>query len=121
MKELECEKIVTLCTSHITKHDNDVLDMDRSGKSPEDAILRAQYNDLCSHIGWDDIEQGWLIHLPLGLADSFSYEQKERMLHQAGMSLAFVEIIDQALRQGCRYVRFNCGDNIYPELPTFEW
>ena len=121
MKELEYEKILTLCTSHITKHDNDVLDMDRSSTSPEDARLRAQYNDLCSYIGWDDIEQGWLIHLPIGLTDSFSYEQRDRMLHQAGMSLAFVEILDQALRQKCRYVRFNADDNNYPELPTFKW
>ena len=121
MKELECDKILTLCTSHITKHDNDVLEVDRSDKSPEDARLRAQYNDLCDSIGWDDIEQGWLIHLPLGLIPSFSYGQKDRMINQAGMSLAFVEILDRALRQGCRYVRFNCDDHIYPELPTFEW
>lgn len=120
MKELECDKILTLCTSHITKHDNDVLYLDQSDKSPQDAMLRAQYYELCSHISWDDIEQGHLIHLPFNLS-LFSYEQRDRMLNQAGMSLAFVEILDRALRQGCRYVRFNCGDNIYPELPTFEW
>ncbi len=123
MKELECDKILTLCTSHITVHDNDVLaeGMKGSGKSPSDPILRAQYEDLCSYIGWDDIEQGWLIHLPFHLAHSFSYEQKDRMLNQAGMSLAFVEILDRALRQGCRYIRFDADEDIYPELPTFEW
>ena len=121
MKELECDKILTLCTSHITKYDGAVLDLDRSGKSPEDAILRAQRSDLCDFIGWDNIDQGWLIHLPFGILPSFSYGQKDRMLNQAGMSLAFVEILDRALRQGCRYIRFNADDNIYPELPTFEW
>lgn len=121
MKEIEYDKILTLCTSHITKHDNDVLDIGQSGKSPEYAILRAQYDDLCSYIGWDVLNQGWLIHLPLYLTDSFSYEQRDRMLNQAGMSLAFVEILDRALRQGCRYIRFDADEDIYPELPTFEW
>ena len=121
MKELECYKILTLSTSHIAKHDNDVLYMAQSGKCPSDAILRAQYHDLLSYIDWESIDQGWLIYLPFGHNDSFSYGQRDGMLNQAGMSLAFVEILVQALRQGGRYIRFDADEVVYPELPTFEW
>lgn len=109
------DKILTLCTSHLPHPDHSVLSTVAADEDERELALS-------EHISWENIDQGWWLEINFKRRrPPTKYEDRESMLNKAGMSLAFLDIIDRALNEGCRYIRFDVGEPECSDLPTFEW
>lgn len=104
-------KIMTLCTSHITKHDDDKL----------------MKNDItyCGVVFNLGDGSGYLIHCnedldPARFPD-VNPRDFYRDMQQEGWSTALVDIQAYAWKHGCEYVRLDPDAEEIDELPTYEW
>lgn len=91
IKEPELFTCLNVSTTHMTAED------DRLIKSGDNEAISYQYAEgSFVYVGEDN--------------DAF-----------AVFSWAFVQVINEARRLGCKFVNFDCDGKVYPELPKFSW
>ena len=122
--------VLTISTAHLPESDHAVLNYERPSAKGTDAdvdeSLARRCDCLSDYISWDNgIDQGWLIHFrptSHGCATplSYDYEARRAIVEDAGMSLAFVELITKAQAEGVRYILLDCYELKCDELPTFN-
>lgn len=85
-------KMLDICTSHMTEEDAD--------------YLKSDPHEFASY----DLTYGWLVYCHKDSPESFEV-----------MSDAFKGIIKWALELECDYVRFDNDGRVYDHLERFDW
>jgi hypothetical protein len=96
---------VDLSTSHITENDSLRLKRAAKQKSPTDLIVR-------------EYEEGFFIHVPLGVADNT--DTVNHMIAN-GYSLAMVALFRLAKEQRLGLIRLDRDGTVVEELEHFNW
>lgn len=99
------ETSLVICTNHVTKQDNDILQAADEG-FPAFRIIRHMY--------------GWIIPIYQG-DDPEDVEHDLIKISESGLSDAFKAIYQHALGCGCSYLIFDGSATTLDDFPIFEW
>lgn len=102
---MNIKTFVDLNTIHITERDSEILE--RLASDPEFELFPVYHRD----------DHGWLVSV---VSTDFG-GCTPRDLANAGFSIAFCVLYEQANEEGCSAIIFDMDGDIDPILETFDW
>ena len=96
MKEPFITKNLDVSTAHITKEDSELLNQKRI----QNLLIVYPYRE------------GYFIYVP---------EYDLTQLKKTGFSKAFINLMKQTAKAGCKYLQLDCDGMTYDDLPTYNW
>ena len=91
-------KCLDISTGHLCLKDKQLLD---------DAVKGESENPMVAY----EYEYGYFVYVP----------DDDTNIKEYGYSQEYINILDTARKQGCKYIQYDGEGIVYEDLPTYEW